>query len=129
MRNRILLGGVGCVLLATVALTVMSVAVVNNASAASGWVKKPVGKDWTWFEDYLFLWASYTLVCSPGCTCQAGLGIKAFGEPRGEKVRFQEPMEVLTVGAGAIHIRKVGGDGECYAAMAPGKQKLVPITW
>lgn len=98
------------------------------AGAAPGWVKKAISAEWTWFEDYVFLWATYTLACSPGCSCQAGMGLMAFGEPRGEKIRFNGSREVLVIGAGAIHIRVVDGGSGCSAALAPGKFGLVPLV-
>lgn len=110
-----------------IALAVAATLIAIPASAGTTWVRKPVSAAWTWFEDYVFLWASYTLVCSPGCTCQVGTGLMAFGEPRGEKLRFSSPTEVLVVGAGSIHVRSVDGTPPCSAAMAPGKMGTIPL--
>jgi hypothetical protein len=108
-------------------LTAIELIMSVPAFGQPSWVSKPVGEKWVWFEDYAFAWATYTLACSAGCTCQAGLGVKAFGRPRGEKLRFSGLKEVLTVGFGAIHIRRDSGN-DCAAAMTPGKFGTVPIA-
>lgn len=109
-------------------LVVIGALFTMPASAEPNWVRKPVTAEWTWFEDYVYLWATYTVVCSPGCTCQAGTGLMAFGKPRGEKMRFSSPTELLVVGAGSIHIRSVDGATACSAAMAPGKMGVIPLV-
>lgn len=88
---------------------------------------KQAGDGWTWFEDYVFLWAQWTLNCPPDRTCQVGMGVNAFGEPRGEKVRFSGTQKITTVGAGAIHVRVVDGRGSCPVRLDRGDVGLVPI--
>lgn len=88
---------------------------------------KTIGTDWTWFEDYVFLWAEWTLNSPPDRTCQVGTGIKAFGEPLGEKVRFSGVRKIVTIGAGSIHVRVVDGRGPCPVRLDPGDVGLVPI--
>lgn len=121
----------GRVVLAT--WTAVHMMLFPDASLAQPrWLTKPVADQWVWFEDYAFAWATYTVACSPGCTCQAGMGPKMFGEPRGEKIRFAGAKDVLTIGMGAIHIRRVAGDRECAAAVTPGNFetiRLVDIPW
>jgi hypothetical protein len=88
---------------------------------------KQVGSEWTWFEDYGFLTAEWTLNCPTDRTCQVGMGIKVFGEPRGEKIRFSGCREFVTLGLGAIHVRTVDDKGPCKVRLDRGKVGLIPI--
>jgi len=83
-------------------------------------------ENWTWFQDYAFFQAEWT-VNSPDRTCQVGMGMMLFGEPRGEKVRFSGFKEFTTVGMGAIHVRAVDGRGRCKVRLDQGKVGLIPI--
>lgn len=89
--------------------------------------QKQVGDGWTWFEDYGYLWATWTLNCPPDRVCQVGMGIMAFGEPRGEKIRFSGAQKITTLGIGAIHVRVVDGKGSCLVRLDQGDVGLVPI--
>lgn len=102
---------------------------VAGAMAERDWVRKVTGNDWTWFEDYVFAWATYVVACEPGRTCQVGMGLSVWGEPRGEKIRFEGEREILVVGAGAIHIRPADGKGPVKAALAPKSAGLLSISW
>lgn len=82
---------------------------------------------WSWLQDYVYAWADWTVNCPEGRTCQVGMGIKAFGEPRGEKLRFSGYREFKTVGLGAIHVRVVDGKGPCRVRLDQGKVGLIPI--
>ena len=88
---------------------------------------KNVGDDWTWFQDYGFAWAQWTVNCPAGRTCQVGMGVKVFGQPRGEKIRFSPTKEFTTIGIGAIHVRVVDGRGPCKVRLDRGKVGLIPI--
>ncbi len=98
-----------------------------SSAQAFEWNKRSITQEWTWFEDYVFVYAVYTLVCSPGCECQVGMGIKAFGEPRGEKIRFSEAKEVTVIGVGAIHIRNTSSGDSCQAAVRLGEFGTIPV--
>ena len=86
---------------------------------AEDWVRKPVGNTWTWFEDYVRAYATYSVACEPGRECQVGMGIFAFGEPRGEKIHFTGEIDIAVIGAGSIHIRVTDGKGPARAAIFP----------
>ena len=49
---------------------------------------KEIRDGWVWFEDYIYIFAIYTVNCPEDRECQVGMGIFAMGEPRGEKIRF-----------------------------------------
>lgn len=114
---------------ACVALIAVVLTQAVGATAERGWVRKVTGNDWTWFEDYVFAWATYVVACEAERTCQVGMGLSVFGEPRGEKIRFSGEREILVVGAGAIHIRPADGKGPVKAALAPKSAGLISLTW
>lgn len=87
---------------------------------------KVINHDWTWLSEYIFAWAEWTIGCEDGRTCQVGMGIKAFGEPRGEKIRFgDKPINFTTIGIGSIHVRVVDGKGRCKVRLETGKVGLI----
>lgn len=88
---------------------------------------RTVGSGWTWFSDYVYLWADWTLNCPPDRTCQVGMGIRLFGEPLGEKLRFSGNRKITTYGPGAVHVRVVDGRGPCPVRLDEGDVGLVPI--
>ena len=93
------------------------------------WLRKKTGDDWTWFEDYVYAWAIYQVACEPGRLCQVGMGIFAFGEPRGEKISFVGEREILVIGVGSIHIRPSDGRGPVKAAIAQKDAGLISVSW
>lgn len=99
-----------------------------SALASDGWTVKKVDDSWRWFEDYAWAYATYTIACEPGRECQVGMGIFAFGSPRGEKLRFTGEMEITVIGFGALHIRMVDGKGQGKAAFRLGTAKGFSIT-
>jgi len=100
-----------------------------SAIAAAEWTRKTTTSDWTWFEDYLYAWATYRVACEPERQCQVGVGVFAFGQPRGEKISFTGERDILVVGFGAIHIRPADGKGPVKAAVAPSEHGLLKATW
>ena len=104
---------------------------VSGAVTASDsdWVRKTTDADWTWFEDYAFVWATYMVACEPERTCEVGMGVFAFGAPRGEKLSFSGEKEILVIGIGALHIRPSDGKGPVKAAIAPKKAGLFKVRW
>jgi hypothetical protein len=90
-------------------------------------IERVVGDDWTWFEDYVFASAEWTINCPEGRTCQVGMGVMFRGEPRGEKLRFSGFREFTTIGVGAIHARVVDGKGPCPVRLDHGRVGLIPI--
>jgi hypothetical protein len=85
------------------------------------------GTAWQWAEDYLGATAAYVIACSPGRTCQIGMGVMALGEPRGEKIRFSGEREIMVIGAGALHFRVDDGAGACRVGFAV--KSVTPIKW
>ncbi|MCV9965104.1 hypothetical protein OIU34_24710 [Pararhizobium sp. BT-229] len=51
----------------------------------------------------------------------------AFGEPRGEKIRFSGSQKIVTVGIGSIHVRVDDGKGPCNVRLDQGDVGLIPI--
>ena len=99
---------------------------------ASVWLTRPVTAEWTWFEDYVYATDTYVVACQPNRRCQVGMGIFAFGEPRGEKIRFSGEREVTVIGVGSIHIRSDDGDGVSQAAIYQKDSRALktpPISW
>jgi hypothetical protein len=47
------------------------------------------GPGWQWVEDYVYATAIYVIACPPERRCQVGMGVFAFGEPRGKRYDFQ----------------------------------------
>lgn len=90
-------------------------------------IKKRVGKDWAWFEDYVYVTATYTCFTPPNRRVQVGMGIFAFGEPRGEKVAISEKGSFTVVGPGAIHIRIYDDGPDCEVAVTQDSNVLVPV--
>jgi hypothetical protein len=89
--------------------------------------RKEVGAGWTWFEDYIYLWAKWTASCPANRQVQVGMGISTGGEPRGEKIRFSGIREFTTIGAGSIHFRVTDGGPPCLVILYSGSRKGVPI--
>lgn len=94
---------------------------------AAGEMIRDVSADWTWLSDYVYLWSDWTLNCPADRTCQVGMGIFAFGEPRGEKIRFSGHQKITSIGVGAIHVRTVDGKGPCTVRLDQGDVGLIPI--
>lgn len=105
----------------------IALSMTSGLAWASDWIKKPVTSRWTWFEDYVFVYATYTVACSPNCSCQVGMGVKAFGEPMGEKIKFSQLKEITVIGLGAIHIKSVESEKGCKAALRLGEYGTVPL--
>jgi hypothetical protein len=83
--------------------------------------------EWTWYSDYAYLWAKWTVTCEEGRQCQVGMGVFVAGEPRGEKIRFGPHKEFITVGIGSVHVRMVDGKGPCTVRLDEGAVGLIPI--
>jgi hypothetical protein len=115
--------------LALIAATTSLVTVSFAGATATTWVKKSTSEDWTWFEDYVYAWAKYAVACEPDRRCQVGMGVYAFGEPLGEKMRFNGQIEVLVIGIGSLHIRPADGKGPVKAAIAQKGAGLIEVSW
>lgn len=103
---------------------------LGTAAYADSWNRRVATSEWTWFEDYVYMSATYLVACEPGRLCQIGMGLFAFGEPRGEKIRFSEQLEITVIGFGALHIRAADGGGPVKAAVIQKDARLIPIlTW
>ena len=85
------------------------------------------GPDWQWGEDYVYATATYTVACPPSRTCQVGMGIMAFGEPHGEKIRFSGEREITVIGIGSLHFRVDDGEGPCRIGFT--KKSSTNIKW
>jgi len=93
--------------------------------AMSNYVRS-VAEGWTWFTDYVYLRADWTVNCPPGRQCQVGTGIFVAGEPRGENFGFGPQKQFRTIGVGSIHVRVVDGKGPCTVRLEQGKVKPIP---
>lgn len=99
---------------------------------AADWVRKSDITGWTWFEDYVYAYATYVVACEQARECQVGMGVFAFGEPRGEKIKFSGEQEITVIGVGSIHIRASDGLGPVKAAIIPKDAtpvKTPPLAW
>lgn len=68
---------------------------------------------WVLATGYIALFARYVVSCPVDRTCQAGMGLKLFGEPRGEKIRFSGETTITVLFAGQLHFRVDDGNGPC----------------
>ena len=85
--------------------------------------------DWQWAEDYVYATATYVVACPTGRTCQVGMGVFAFGEPRGEKIRFSGEQAITIIGAGALHFRVDDDGGQCLVGFCLKENKPLSWTW
>jgi hypothetical protein len=90
-------------------------------------IVKKIGSGWDWFEDYAYSYSIYTVNCPPDRLCQVGMGIFAFGGPRGEKVRFSGAVKIVTIGVGSIHVRVDDQKGPCVVRVDQGDVGLIKI--
>lgn len=90
-------------------------------------IKKRVNKDWTWFEDYVYISATYGCFTPPGRRVQVGMGVFAGGEPRGEKVAVSGKGQFTVLGAGSVHIRVYDDGGDCEIAISQDSNTPIPI--
>lgn len=98
-----------------------------SGASAQSWIYKDANDSWTWMEDYVYFYATYIVACESGRQCQVGTGIHAFGEPRGEKIRFSGQKEILVIGVGAIYLRADDDKGSVKVAFVQKTNKLIPI--
>lgn len=90
-------------------------------------VKKRVGREWTWFEDYVYAAATYRCFTPADRRVQVGMGLFVSGEPRGEKVAVSGEGSFTVIGAGAIHIRLYDDGPDCEVALSQDSNIPVPI--
>ncbi len=102
--------------------------VLSSSVVAFGWTKKTAAESWTWFEDYAFVSASYHVACEPARECQVGMGVFAFGQPRGEKISFRGDREITVIGFGALYFRATDSKGPVKAAFQLKDARLVPVA-
>ncbi|CDZ31178.1 Hypothetical protein, partial CDS, partial [Neorhizobium galegae bv. officinalis] len=89
-------------------------------------ISKTVTESWTWFTDYVGGKGDWTVHCPSDRKCQVGMGVKAFGEPRGEKLSFQGTTRFTAFGLGAIHVKVIDGKGSCTVRLDEGH--VDPVT-
>ena len=89
--------------------------------------QKQVGRRWKWFTDYAYASAEWTLNAPADRELEVGMGIKAFGKPRGERRRFTGHVSFTTIGIGAIHVRVVDTHGPCLVQLDQGDVGAIPI--
>ena len=87
------------------------------------------GEGWQWAEEYVYAYAEYVVACPKDRTVQVGMGVMAFGEPRGEKIRFSGELEITVVGVGALHFRVEDGKGPCRVGFAQKANRPISGTW
>lgn len=88
---------------------------------------KEVNVQWTWFTDYAYSTATWTLNAPDGRRLEVGMGIKAFGKPLGEHRKFQRHVVFTTVGIGSIHVRVLDGKGPCTVQLDQGDAGVIPV--
>jgi hypothetical protein len=88
---------------------------------------KRVGRNWTWFEDYVYVTATYTCFTPVNRRVQVGMGIFIWGEPRGEKVAISGQGSFTVIGPGSIHIRTYDDGDDCEVAITQDSNVPVPI--
>jgi len=86
-----------------------------------------VGDTWTWLQDYIHLWGTFTVNCEPGRRCRVGMGIFFAGNPRGQQIDFESYVKIFTIGIGAVHVRVIDGKGPCTVQVDPGDVGLIPV--
>jgi hypothetical protein len=91
-------------------------------------MEKTVGSDWTWLTDYVYAYATWTLNAEPGRRCEVGMGVKAFGGPRGQRKTFTDHVQFVTVGLGAIHVRTRDGGPPCTVRLDQGDVGPIQVT-
>ena len=57
------------------------------------------------------------------------MGVMAFGNPRGEKIRFSGTRKITVVGVGSLHFRVVDGKGPCKVGLIRTDMNPLSITW
>ena len=62
--------------------------------------------------------ATQIVACPSDRRCQVGMGVFAFGEPRGEKIRFSGEQEITVIVCGSLHFRVDDGKGPCKIGFA-----------
>lgn len=95
-------------------------------------MEKLVGRQWTWFSDYAYFEAQWSVGAPPSRDLEVGIGIKAFGHPRGGRFRFRQALTFSTRGLGAIHVRLVDGGPPCVVELQQGDAStltLYPPPW
>ena len=85
------------------------------------------GPDWQWAEAYIYATATYVVACPPHRICQVGMGVMAFGLPRGEKIRFSGEQEITVIGLGALHFRVDDDAGPCRVGFS--RKSATGIKW
>jgi hypothetical protein len=87
------------------------------------------GAGWQWGEDYIYASATYIVACPLDRCCQVGMGVFAFGEPRGEKLRFSGELEITVVGMGSLHFRVDDGKGPCKVGFVQKANRPISGSW
>jgi hypothetical protein len=95
------------------------------ASATEG--QKYVGTEWTWFTDYAYWSADWSLDAEEDCELEVGLGMKVGEKKLGGTYRFSEHINFTTRGLGAIHVRAVSGYAPCLVRLGLGNAEAIPI--
>lgn len=88
---------------------------------------KSVGAQWTWLAEYVYLSSRWTINAEPGRTLEVGMGVRVFGQPRGQKKRFTSIVHFTTVGLGSIHVRVTDEGGPCLVRLDQGKVGLITV--
>jgi hypothetical protein len=84
---------------------------------------------WHWGEDYVRTSSTYIVSCPHDRQCQVGMGIFAFGEPRGEKITFSGTEEIWTIGLGALHFRVDDNKGRCEVGFSLKDSTPIKFKW
>ncbi len=87
------------------------------------------GPNWQWAEEYVYASATYIIACPQDRRCQVGMGVFAFGEPRGEKIRFSGETKITVIGVGSLHFRVDDGLGPCKIGFVNSSRRLIELKW
>lgn len=90
-------------------------------------MSKNVTNEWTWLSDYVAATIQWTVNCPTDRRCEVGMGMKIFGQPRGEKIGFSGARKFTTLGLGAIHVRVTDGQGTCPVRLDEGDVGLINL--
>lgn len=109
------------------------VALVNPVDARNTepYLCREIGREWVWFEDHAAVYVKYGIAGPAGRRYQVGTGVSVSGSPWGRRVVRSGRSEVLSIGVGALHIRR-RDDGPdfivCASGLGLGHIPLIPAT-
>jgi len=86
-----------------------------------------VTRDWSWFTDYAYWKAEWTINVEAGHEVEVGVGVKFRGKPRGGRFKVSGHNEFTTRGLGAIHVRTTDPNDACTVRIDLGDAGVIPV--